>query len=57
VISPEGELVEFVATDDIFTTNICWGGEDRMTAYVTLSGSGRLAAIDWARPGLKLQHG
>ncbi|MEK6541006.1 MAG: SMP-30/gluconolactonase/LRE family protein [Pseudomonadota bacterium] len=56
VISPEGELVEFVATDDIFTTNICWGGADRMTAFVTLSGSGRLAAIDWARPGLKLQY-
>lgn len=57
VISPEGELVEFVATDDIFTTNICWGGPDMKTAYVTLSGSGRLAAIDWARPGLKLAHG
>ena len=56
VISPGGELVEFVATDDIFTTNICWGGADMKTAYVTLSGSGRLAAIDWARPGLKLQH-
>lgn len=57
VISPEGELVEFVATDDIFTTNICWGGPDMKTAYVTLSGSGRLAAIDWARPGLKLAYG
>lgn len=56
VISPEGELVEFVATDDIFTTNICWGGADRMTAYVPLSGSGRLAAIDWPRPGLKLAY-
>jgi gluconolactonase len=56
VISPEGELVEFVATDDIFTTNICWGGPDMKTAYVTLSGSGRLAAIDWARPGLKLAY-
>jgi gluconolactonase len=56
VISPTGELVEFVPTDDIFTTNICWGGADRKTAYVTLSGSGRLVAIDWARPGLKLQY-
>jgi gluconolactonase len=56
VISPVGELVEFVPTDDIFTTNICWGGTDRKTAYVTLSGSGRLAAIDWPRPGLQLQH-
>ena len=56
VISPEGELVEFVATDDIFTTNICWGGTDRKTAYITLSGTGRLAKMDWARPGLKLAH-
>jgi gluconolactonase len=56
VVSPGGELVEFVPTDDIFTTNICWGGADRMTAYVTLSGTGRLAAIDWPRPGLKLRY-
>ena len=56
VISPAGELVEFVATDDIFTTNICWGGPDMMDAYVTLSGSGRLAKRRWARPGLKLQY-
>ena len=56
VISPEGELVEFVATDDIFTTNICFGGEDLRDAYITLSGSGRLVKTRWARPGLKLQH-
>jgi gluconolactonase len=56
VISPAGELVEFVATDDIFTTNICWGGDDLRNAYVTLSGSGRLARRRWARPGLKLAY-
>jgi len=56
VISPEGELVEFVATDDIFTTNICWGGEDMMDAYITCSGTGRLMKTRWARPGLKLNH-
>ncbi len=56
VISPTGELVEFFATDDIFTTNICWGGEDMKTAYITLSGSGRLVAVDWPRPGLKLAY-
>jgi gluconolactonase len=55
VISPKGKLVEFIATDDIFTTNICWGGADRMDAYITLSGSGRLVKTRWARPGLKLQ--
>ena len=56
VISPVGDLIEFVATDDPFTTNICWGGDDMMTAYVTLSGTGQLAKRQWARPGLKLQH-
>ncbi|MBA3897440.1 MAG: SMP-30/gluconolactonase/LRE family protein [Sphingomonadaceae bacterium] len=56
VVSPEGALVEFVATDDPFTTNICWGGEDLKTAYVTLSGTGRLARRTWARPGLRLAH-
>ncbi len=28
VISPAGELVEFVATGDLITTNICFGGAD-----------------------------
>jgi gluconolactonase len=57
VISPAGALVDFMPTDDVFTTNICWGGADLKTAYVTLSGTGRLAAIDWLRPGLALSHG
>jgi gluconolactonase len=56
VISPQGELVEFVPTDDIFTTNICWGGADMMDAYICLSGTGRLAKVRWARPGLKLKY-
>lgn len=56
VISPQGELVEFVPTDDIFTTNICWGGEDMMDAYICLSGTGRLAKVRWARAGLKLKY-
>jgi gluconolactonase len=56
VISPEGELVEFVATDDIFTTNIAFGGADMMDAYITLSGSGRLVKTRWNRPGMKLEY-
>ena len=56
VISPIGELVEFVATDDPFTTTLCWGGADMTTAYVTLSGTGRLVKRAWARPGLRLMH-
>lgn len=56
VISPRGELVEFVATDDVFTTNICWGGDDLRDTYVTLSGTGRLARRRWPRPGLRLAY-
>ena len=56
VISPTGELVDFVATPDPFTTNICWGGPDLRTAYITLSGTGQLVSMDWPRPGLKLNH-
>jgi gluconolactonase len=57
VVSPTGALVEFVATPDIFTTNICWGGADMMDAFICLSGSGKLAKMRWARPGLALVHG
>ena len=45
---------EFVAMPDPFTTNVCFGGPDRRTAFVTLSGGGRLVAADWPRPGLEL---
>ena len=54
VITPEGAILEKVSTPDPFTTNVCFGGPDRRTAYVTLSGSGRLIAMPWARPGLRL---
>ena len=56
VVSPEGEVVEQVPTEDILTTNIAFGGGDLRTAYVTLSGTGRLALLDWPRPGLKLAY-
>jgi gluconolactonase len=51
-----GELAEFVQTDDILTTNICFGGEGLRTAYLTLSGTGRLASMVWPRAGLALAH-
>jgi gluconolactonase len=54
VISPDGHLVEHVALPDPFVTNLCFGGPELRTAYVTLSGKGKLVAIDWPRPGLKL---
>jgi gluconolactonase len=54
VISPKGELVDFVETGDLLTTNICFGGDDLRTAYITLSHSGRLVAMPWPRQGLPL---
>ena len=56
VVSPDGGLVEFIPTDDIFTTNICWGGVDMCDAYITLSSTGRLVKARWPRPGLKLAY-
>lgn len=54
VVAPDGQLVDFVPMPDPFTTNICWGGQDLRTAYITLSGTGRLVSMEWPRPGLKL---
>jgi gluconolactonase len=56
VISPDGSSIEFVPTGDPLTTNICFGVPDLKTAYITLTGSGKLGAIDWPRPGLKLHY-
>jgi len=54
VISPDGKRIEHLPLPDVYTTNICFGGKDLRTAYVTLSVSGRLVALDWPRPGLRL---
>lgn len=54
VISPDGETVTHVATDDVLTTNVCFGGDDLRTAFVTLSSTGRLVKLPWPRPGLPL---
>lgn len=56
VISPEGSLVEFISTGDPLTTNVCFGGPDLRTAYITLTSLGKLVAMDWPRPGLKLHY-
>jgi gluconolactonase len=56
-ISPGGEIVRAVKTPDIYPTNICFGGADMSTAYITLSDSGRLGTMRWPSPGLKLHFG
>jgi gluconolactonase len=56
VIAPDGRLVRQVAMPDPVTTNICFGGPDLRTAYVTLSGTGQLVAMDWSEAGLPLAY-
>lgn len=54
VVPPDGSHVQHVSMPDVITTNICFGGEDLKTAYITLSSTGKLVAVEWPRPGLAL---
>ena len=56
VVAPDGSSIEHLATGDPLTTNVCFGGRDLRTAYITLSGTGRLVAMEWPRPGLRLNN-
>jgi gluconolactonase len=57
IVSPDGSKYHHVPLPDRFVTNLCFGGPDMRTVFVTLSGSGRLIAIDdWPVPGLKLNY-
>lgn len=52
-IAPDGSYEQCPFPDPL-VTNICFGGSDMRTAYVTLSGTGKLVEMQWPRPGLKL---
>ncbi len=54
IISPDGQNIEHIPTPDMFCTNICFGGPDLKTAYLTQSFTGKLIALNWPRPGLPL---
>ncbi len=56
VVSPGGEVLRQVKMQDPMVTNICFGGADMKTAYVTMSGTGQLARMDWPEPGLRLAY-
>lgn len=53
-ISPDGSSIEHHPTGDLLTTNICFGGADLRTAFITLSSTGKLISMPWPRRGLKL---
>ena len=56
-ISPAGDIVRAVKMPDTYPTNICFGGSDMRTAYITLSDPGRLGVMQGPEPGLKLNFG
>jgi gluconolactonase len=58
-IAPDGTFEHYPVPQeywDPLVTNICFGGPDLQTAYLTLSGFGRLISVRWPRPGLKLNY-
>lgn len=53
---PGTKKVKHVAIADPLVTNICWGGKNMKTAYITASGTGRLLTTTWPRAGLRLNY-
>lgn len=56
VVAPDGTSATHVPMPDAMTTNLCFGGPELRTAYITLSSTGALVAMDWPRPGLPLNY-
>lgn len=56
ILSPTGGEPGFVPMPDRVTTNICFGGADLRTAYITLSSTGQLAKVPWEVAGLGLNY-
>jgi gluconolactonase len=54
--SPAGAIVREVKMPDVYPTNICFGGADMKTAYITLSDKGQLGVMQWPTAGLKLNY-
>src|SRR5439155_22971781 len=46
VIDPDGDL-RLIGMPDRMPTNVCFGGPDNRTAYVTLAAQGLLATFPW----------
>jgi len=56
-VQADGSRVEHFPFPDSHTSNICFGGADHKTAFVTLSSSGRLVRCHWDAAGLPLNFG
>lgn len=56
VLDPNGGDPQHVPMPDVVTTNICFGGEDLRTAFITLSSTGKLVSMPWQSAGLPLNY-
>lgn len=57
ILDPKGSVLpEHVPMPDVVTTNICFGGDDLKTAFITLSSTGQLIAMPWETAGLPLNY-
>lgn len=54
VFAGDGSPPRHIPLPDFMTTNICFGGADLQTAYITLASTGQLIAMPWPVPGAQL---
>ena len=56
VISPEGKLLDYIELSigipEPLPSNLCFGGPDRKTAFITCAGTGRILSCRMKIPGL-----
>jgi gluconolactonase len=61
VVSPDGGILDWMEIDveggDPLPSNICFGGADLRTAFITLDGTGRLIACEMKIPGKRPAFG
>ncbi len=55
-LAPDGTVIGEIVLPDRAVTNCAFGGRDLRTLYVTLSQTGRIAAVPWPGQGLKLLY-
>ncbi|MER2537571.1 MAG: SMP-30/gluconolactonase/LRE family protein [Rhizobiaceae bacterium] len=53
VVSPDDASCDTLPLAAQMVTNLCFGGDDMRTAWITASNTGQLLRCRWPRPGLK----
>jgi hypothetical protein len=56
-LSPDGAGVTPHRVPDMLVTNLCFGGPEFRTAYVTMSCEDRPYQMQWHEPGLAVAYG